>query len=159
MTTPESNDVLEDKVEALVLPVVEALGLELVDVEYVTEDGRKILRVTIEKAEGISLDDCTDVSRELSTVFDVDDVVPERYALEVSSPGLDRRLKKRKHFLTVVGKKIKIKTKLPVDEERRNFQVILKAVGESTIDVEDSDERLWTIELDNIDKARLEIVL
>lgn len=158
MDTSVGSEALEDKVEALVLPVVEAFGLELADVEYVTEEGRNILRVTIDKAEGVTIDDCSDVSRELSTVFDVDDIVPEQYCLEVSSPGLDRRLKKRKDFLEAVGKKIRLKTKLPIID-RRNFNVTLEAVAEDSIEVKDLDERLWTIEFDNIEKARLEIIL
>jgi ribosome maturation factor RimP len=159
LDTLVGTDVVEDKVVALALPVVEALGLELADVEYVTEEGQQILRVTINKVEGITVDDCADVSHELSTIFDVDDIVPQRYTLEVSSPGLDRRLKKRKDFLDAVGKKIKLKTKLQVIDRRNFNNVTLEAVGDDSIEVKDIDDRLWTIEFDNIVRVRLEIVL
>ncbi len=149
---------LEDKAFTLAEPVVEGLGLELADVEYTTEDGRKILRVTIDKTEGITLDDCAGVSRELSTLFDIDDIVPDHYSLEVSSPGLDRRLRKRKDFLEAVGRKIKLRTKDPI-LDRRNFMVTLEAVGESSVELRDINDELWTVELDNIDKARLEVIL
>ncbi|VAW37503.1 Bacterial ribosome SSU maturation protein RimP [hydrothermal vent metagenome] len=158
MSRQVSIEGLEDKAFTLAAPVVEGLGLVLADVEYTTEDGRKILRVTIDKPEGITLDDCAGVSRELSTLFDVDDIVPDHYSLEVSSPGLDRRLKKRKDFLDSVGKKIKLRTKCPV-LDRRNFLVTLEAVGESSVELRDINDELWTVELDNIDRARLEVVL
>jgi len=158
LSTHIGQDGLEDKVEALAAPVVESMGLELADVEYVTEEGRKILRVTIDKAEGVTLDDCADLSRELSTLFDVDDVVPEHYSLEVSSPGLDRRLKKLEDFQDAIGKKIKLRAKHPV-LDRRNFKATIEGVGESSVELRDIDGELWTIEFENIDKARLEIVL
>jgi ribosome maturation factor RimP len=158
LDTLVGSDAMEDKVAVLALPVVETLGLELMDVEYVTEEGQRILRITINKDGGIDLDDCADVSRELSAIFDVDDIVPDRYSLEVSSPGLDRRLKKRKDFLDAVGKKITLKTKFPIID-RRNFNVTLETVCEDSIEVKDLDDRLWTIEFDNIDKVRLVVVL
>ncbi len=81
MSTQINTEVLEDKAFKLAEPVAQSLGLELVDVEYTSEDGRKILRVTIDKPEGITLDDCADLSRELSTIFDIDDIVPDHYNL------------------------------------------------------------------------------
>ncbi len=158
MSREVGTEGLEDKAFTLAEPVVEGLGLELADVEYTTEDGRKILRVTIDKTEGITLDDCAGVSRELSTLFDIDDIVPDHYSLEVSSPGLDRRLRKRKDFLEAVGRKIKLRTKDPI-LDRRNFMVTLEAVGESSVELRDINDELWTVELDNIDKARLEVIL
>ncbi len=158
MSTQVNTDVLEDKAFKLAEPVAQGLGLELVDVEYTSEDGRKILRVTIDTPEGITLENCADLSHELSTIFDVDDIVPDHYNLEVSSPGLDRRLKKREDFLEAVGKKIKLRTKEPV-LNRRNFLVTVETVGESSVELKDIDEEYWTVEFDNIDKARLEVVL
>ncbi len=158
MSTQINTDVLEDKAFKLAEPVAHGLGLELVDVEYTSEDGRKILRVTIDKPEGITLENCADLSHELSTIFDVDDIVPDHYNLEVSSPGLDRRLKKREDFLEAVGKKIKLRTKELV-LNRRNFLATVEAVGESSVELKDIDQEYWTVEFDNIDKARLEIVL
>lgn len=158
MSTQVSTDVLEDKAFELAEPVAQGLGLELVDVEYTSEDGQKILRVTIDKPEGINHEDCAGVSRELSTIFDVEDIVPDHYSLEVSSPGLDRRLKKREDFLEAVGKKIKLRTKELV-LNRRNFLATVEAVGVSSVELKDIDQEFWTIEFDNIDKARLEVVL
>ncbi|VAV82618.1 Bacterial ribosome SSU maturation protein RimP [hydrothermal vent metagenome] len=158
MSIEVSTEGLEDKAFTLAAPVVEGLGLELADVEFTTEDSRKILRVTIDKPEGITLDDCAEVSRELSTLFDIDDIVPDHYSLEVSSPGLDRRLRKRKDFLDAVGKKIKLRTKDPI-LDRRNFVVKLEAVGENSVELRDINDELWTVEFGNIDKARLEVIL
>ena len=149
---------LEDKAFSLAEPAANGLGLDLIDVEYTSEDNIKILRVTIDKSEGINLEDCADLSRELSTIFDVDDIVPDAYSLEVSSPGLDRRLKTRNDFEDAIGKKIKLRTKDPVID-RRNFLATVEAVGESSIELRDIDDELWEVEFDNIDKARLEVVL
>ncbi len=149
---------LAEKVKELAEPVVDELGLELVDVVYATESGRRILRVIIDGPGGVTIDDCTMVSRELGTLLDVEDVVPESYSLEVSSPGLDRPLVREKDFRNAVGKKIRLRTKEPLDG-RRNFRAVLVGVGDDSVTLEDSEGRLWKIELSNIDKARLEVVL
>ncbi len=144
---------LAEKVKELAEPVVDELGLELVDVVYATESGRRILRVIIDGPGGVTIDDCTMVSRELGTLLDV-----ESYSLEVSSPGLDRPLVREKDFRNAVGKKIRLRTKEPLDG-RRNFRAVLVGVGDDSVTLEDSEGRLWKIELSNIDKARLEVVL
>ncbi len=149
---------LAEKVKELAEPVVDELGLELVDVVYATESGRRILRVIIDGPGGVTIDDCTMVSRELGTLLDVEDVVPESYSLEVSSPGLDRPLVREKDFRNAVGKQIRLRTKEPLDG-RRNFRAVLVGVGDDSVTLEDSEGRLWKIELSNIDKARLEVVL
>ncbi len=149
---------MAEKVKELAEPVVDELGLELVDVVYATESGRRILRVIIDGPGGVTIDDCTMVSRELGTLLDVEDVVPESYSLEVSSPGLDRPLVREKDFRNAVGKKIRLRTKEPLDG-RRNFRAVLVGVGDDSVTLEDSEGRLWKIELSNIDKARLEVVL
>ncbi len=149
---------LAEKVKELAEPVVDELGLELVDVVYATESGRRILRVIIDGPGGVTIDDCTMVSRELGTLLDVEDVVPESYSLEVSSPGLDRPLVREKDFRNAVGKNIRLRTKEPLDG-RRNFRAVLVGVGDDSVTLEDSEGRLWKIELSNIDKARLEVVL
>jgi len=109
----------QKKLESLVEPVVTGQGYELVDVGFKNELGAWILRVYIDKpgsAERVGLDDCASVSRELSAVLDVDDTIQGHYSLEVSSPGLNRPLKKVSDFARFVGKKAKIRTKHPVGE-------------------------------------------
>jgi ribosome maturation factor RimP len=147
---------LEDKLRALAGPLLTDLGFELVDVVLATEYGRKVLRFFIDKPGGVTIDDCTQASRELSTLLDVEDPIPQRYTLEVSSPGLDRPLVKEKDFIRYTGKKVRIKTKEPI-EGRRNFKATIDSVGDGSISVTDFDGRRFVIELAHIDRARLEI--
>ncbi len=137
-------------------PLLTDLGFELVDVVFATEYGRKVLRFFIDKPGGVTIDDCTQASRDLSTLLDVQDPIPQRYTLEVSSPGLDRPLVKEKDFIRYAGKKVKIKTKEPI-EGRRNFKATIDSVGDKSISVTDFDGRRFVIELAQIDRARLEI--
>lgn len=147
---------LEERIRALAEPVLGSFGIELVDVSYTAEHGRKVLRIFIDKPGGVTLDDCGEVSRELGTVFDVEDPIPQRYVLEVSSPGLDRPLKKEEDFRRFTGKKAKIRTKEAL-EGRRNFSAVIDAVKDSVIYVTDFDGKKFEIAISNIERARLEI--
>lgn len=147
---------LEEKLKALAAPVVEGLGMELVDLVYTSEHGRKVVRLFIDKPGGVTVDDCSDVSREFGTALDVEDPIPQRYVLEVSSPGLDRPLVREKDFTRYIGKRARIKSKQPI-EGRRNFKAVIDGVGDGKVLVTDFDGRRFEIELTNIEKARLEI--
>lgn len=147
---------LEEKIRQLAEPVASALGLELVDVVYTSEYGRKILRIFIDKPGGVTVDDCSDVSRELSTILDVEDPIPQRYTLEVSSPGLDRPLKNELDFLRFMGRKARIKTREPLDG-RKNFKAVIEGVEGGVVHVTDFDGKKFDIALSIIDKAKLEI--
>ncbi|MCK4739872.1 MAG: ribosome maturation factor RimP [Deltaproteobacteria bacterium] len=151
-----SLSTIEQKVKDLVLPILQERALELVEVEYVPDGGRMVLRLYIDCDNGVTVDDCSGVSRELSMTLDVEEVVPGDYSLEVSSPGLARPLTRDKDFLAAVGKKIKLNTKLPVDG-RKNFKVTLLAFKDKKITIEDSLGDSWTFDLDDIDRARLEV--
>lgn len=146
------------EVKELAEPILEQKGLELVDVEYKMEYGRWILRLFIDKPEGITVDDCGDVSGELGTLLDVKDIVSHAYNLEVSSPGLDRALTRENDFLKYKGKKVKIKTKQPISG-RRNFSAVLDDFKEGMVLLVDSEGKKWEIPFDDIKKARLEIQL
>ncbi len=147
---------LEDRIKGLAEPVAEGLGLELVDVVYATEYGKRILRIFIDKPGGVTIDDCSDLSREFSTVLDVEDPIPQSYTLEVSSPGLDRLLTKEKDFLRFAGRKVKIRTKEALDG-RKNFKATVTGVENGKVLLKDADGKTWEIMLSNIEKARLEI--
>ncbi|MDC0743736.1 ribosome maturation factor RimP [Polyangium mundeleinium] len=115
-----------DRIRAAVGPVLETHGVVLVDVEWFTDQGTWVLRLTIEReglqdssdpAGGVSLDDCADVSRDASTALDAeDDVIPHHYSLEVSSPGLERRLKDLPDFRRFRGKLARVKLARPVPD-------------------------------------------
>lgn len=106
---------IETTVEEIVEKITEPLGFEIVDVEYVKEAGEHYLRVYLDKEGGISLDDCEQVSRKLSEQLDKEDPISENYFLEVSSPGLDRPLKKEKDFIRYQGRDVEIKLYKAVD--------------------------------------------
>jgi ribosome maturation factor RimP len=137
-------------------PVVAGQGYELVDLEFKNEPGVGgwVLRLFIDKEGGVTLDDCASLSRELSAVLDVEDAIQVGYSLEVSSPGLNRPLKKESDFARFVGKKAKIRTRHPVGESRRNFSGTLLgvALGKVKIDVGD---QVCEVPVDDVEKANL----
>jgi len=147
----------QHKLQSLVEPVVTGQGYELVDVEFKNELGSWILRVYIDnpRAEGgVGLDDCATVSRELSAVLDVDDVIPGHYSLEVSSPGLNRPLKKESDFARFVGKKAKIRTRHPIGESRRNFSGTRVEVAGGKVKIDVGDQ-VCEVPVDAVEKANL----
>lgn len=124
------------------------LGYELVDLEV---SGRGLMRVLMDKPGGIALEDCEQVSHQLTRLFAVEGVSYER--LEVSSPGLDRPLKKEADFVRFRGEKVQIKLRMPLTG-RKNFSGIMGEVQGGTLQL-DVDGNQVAIELSNIDKARL----
>ena len=100
---------IADKVSAIIREAVEAQGVELWDVRYVKEGASYYLRVYIDKAEGINIDDCTNVSHAIDPILDEADPIKDSYYLEVCSPGIERELVKPEHFKKVIGEKIKLR--------------------------------------------------
>ena len=103
------------EIEELVLPITDANNLELVDVEYVKEGGEFFLRIYIDKDGGVSLNECELVTRALNPILDEKDPIKDNYYLEVSSPGLDRPLKKEKDFIRYAGYDVEIKLYKPLN--------------------------------------------
>lgn len=136
--------------------LLDSLGFELVDMEYQAADSRGILRLYIDRpGGGVTLDDCVMVSRQLGALLDVEDIIPFRYVLEVSSPGLNRPLKRPKDFFAHCGEKIKIKTRIPVDGRRR-FSGILQSYNEADgLLVLAADDGCYTLDTANFAKCNL----
>lgn len=132
------------ELEALVRPVVEAAGLELVDVTFRRETGRRILRVTVDREEGVDLDTIARTSERLSRRLDLEEFSPGPYTLEVSSPGVERPLRRPEDFARRVGEKVKVRTVEPI-EGARNHSGVLTAADEDgvTIDTEQGERRLY----------------
>jgi ribosome maturation factor RimP len=149
---------VEERARALAEPLIAAEGLELVDLEYVREQGGWILRVYIDKpGDRVGLDDCSVVSHVLDPALDVEDVIPQEYSLEVSSPGLNRPLRKPDHFRKVQGQKVKVKTYGPVGEPpRKNFTGALASVEDDGIKVDVEGAGEFRILFRDIAKANLE---
>jgi ribosome maturation factor RimP len=153
---PDMVDTVNKRVETVALPVLEELGLELVEVQYRREQSGWVLRLIIDKQEdGVSLEDCAAVSREMSQLLDIEDFIEQAYNLEVSSPGLDRPLKSMADFQRFTGRKTKIKTIEPIAGERVFIGRIQQASGE-TIILEVGRKEV-TIPFSQVAKARLEI--
>ena len=125
----------EQKTEAILLPIIEANGFELVDVEYVKEGGTWYLRAYIDKPGGITVDDCELVSRAANDRLDEQDFVEDAYIFEVSSPGLGRPLKKEKDFARSLGKEVEVRTFRAINRQKE-FYGALKAYDKDTVTIE-----------------------
>ncbi|MFT5543267.1 MAG: ribosome maturation factor RimP [Glaciecola sp.] len=144
---------LERKLTDMLTSPVEALGFELVGVEFVRAGKHSILRVYIDHEDGIDVDDCADASRQMSAVLDLEDPITTEYNLEVSSPGMDRPLFKLAHYETVLGETVSVKLSIP-QEGRRNFKgLLLKCENESILVKVDNEE--FSLAIANIEKGNL----
>lgn len=159
-----STATIREKVQDLVEPVLESLGYELVELEYRREGRDMVLRFYVDREGGVTLDDCVEVSREVGAMLEVEDVVPGSYRLEVSSPGLDRPLKKTKDFERFSGRlaRIKMSERIDPDErghERKTFVGRLRGMQDDSVVLELTDKKGGTVLLpvDGIERANLEI--
>ncbi len=137
----------------MVQPSVEALGFEFVGLDYRAQGRHSLLRIYIDAEQGINVDDCALVSRQVSAVLDVEDPITGEYTLEVSSPGIERPLFTAEHYRAYVGERLEIRTTVPVDG-RRNFVGTLAAADDDAVDVE-IDGQVYKLALIQIDRARL----
>lgn len=144
----------ESRTEALIMPIIQTHGFELVDVEWVKEGANWYLRAYIDKEGGITVDDCEVVSRALSDLLDAEDFISENYILEVSSPGLDRPLKKEKDFARSIGKDVEVKLFKAINKEKE-FVGILTAYDEDTVTLEMEDESEMQFKRSDIARIRL----
>ena len=142
-----------EELARLLEPTIEQLGYELADLELKLAGRDSLVRVFIDRPEGVGLEDCETVSRQVSAVLDVEDPVPGHYVLEVSSPGLDRKLTKPAHYRRYVGDNIRVQLRFPI-EGRRKFRGRLTAASEETIQIE-VDGQLHELPIATIDTARL----
>ena len=130
----------ESRTEALILPILEEKGWELVDVEFVKEGSTWYLRAYIDKPGGITVDDCEVVSRALEARLDSENYISEAYILEVSSPGLGRAIKKDKDYIRNEGKEIELRLYKPF-EHSKEFRGILKSWDEDSVTITVDDGR------------------
>ncbi|MHB1014619.1 MAG: ribosome maturation factor RimP [Desulfurivibrionaceae bacterium] len=137
----------------LVVPVVEDLGCELVELQFRREAPGWVLRLVIDHGNGIGIDDCARISREVAHLLEVEDPIEQAYSLEVSSPGLDRPLKKEKDFLRCKGKKAKVVVKEPIDGQNQCVGLIEDVTQESV--TLRTDHGIMEIPFNRMKKARL----
>jgi ribosome maturation factor RimP len=151
-------DLVIERVRALTLPVVEGLEMELVDVVFRREGRGWVLRLYLERPGGVTLENCRDVSEQLSDLLDVEDLIDHPYTLEVSSPGLDRVLRTPRDFLRFAGRLARIQTAAPIGGQRR-FHGRLEGYRDGMVVLRQAQGPALLIPLEAITKARLEVEL
>ena len=152
------NPALLDQIETRIEPILKEQGLELVELSAVREKGRFILRFLVDKAQGITLNECAKINRQISQVFDTENLVEGRYFLEVSSPGLDRPLKSTNDFKRYFGKAIKIILLKPINKQSVLHGVADEVNEENIVIVTKNDQKLCVPRC-NIARANLEVQL
>ena len=141
------------KLTKLLQPLIEDLGFEFVGIEQSSNPKNPVVVIYIDRPEGIDIEDCATVSREVAALLDVEDPIPGHYNLEVSSPGLDRPLFTTEQYTRFAGELAKVTVYAPVDGRRKFKGAILEA-GEGTVTI-DQDGTPVTLEMSNVVKARL----
>lgn len=141
-----------ERVFSLIKETVEGQGVELWDVRFLKEGASWYLRVFIDKPEGITIDDCTNVSHAIDPIIDEADPIDVSYYLEVCSPGLERELSRSEHFLKVIGEKIKVKLYKALDGKKEFTGILKSAADEIVIDTENGEMKFT---LKEISKAHL----
>jgi len=150
------NQALLDQIKERIEPFLAAEGVELVDLLSAREKGRFILRFFVDKPGGITLDECTQINRQISQIFDEENVMGGSYVLEVSSPGLDRPLKSTKDFKRCLNKAIRVVLHQPQDRQNV-FEGMLTEVSEEDIAIQAPDKDKVSVPRKNIARANLEV--
>jgi ribosome maturation factor RimP len=146
-----------DKIRAIADRVGGSEGIEIVDVQLLGGGRARTLRIFIDKPAGVTLADCENVSHQVGTILDVEDVVPGgSYTLEVSSPGVERKLEKAKDFERFVGQKVKVVLREPV-ENQKYWEGILSGFTEGVISVDPAPGRSIRIHLEQVERANLKL--
>ncbi len=148
------NRLIEEKVKKLVKPVVENMGYRLFDVEFKPERGW-VLRIIADKEGGITIKDCENISKKISALLDVEDIIPFSYFLEVSSPGLDRELTKPEHYEFFVGRLARLILREPVSEMREIVGYI-EGTSEGIVVIKTKEGEKFHVPFSYIARAKLE---
>jgi len=143
----------EQKLTDMLRPAVEETGKELLGVEFISAGNNSVLRLFVDHENGINVDDCAEVSRQVGAILDVEDPISSEYNLEVSSPGVDRPLFELSHFKQVIGETINVKLSMPLNG-RRKFKGLLAAIENDTLIIE-VDGIDYELVINNVDKANL----
>ena len=142
------------KIEAIAERVAQPEGIEIVEIELKGGGKNRFLRISIDRPEGVSHADCELISQQVGTILDVEDVIPGSYTLEVSSPGVERKLLKYKDFERFTGKKIKVSLREPVENSRR-WEGTLGSCADGLISLEVAEGKTIQFPFDQVEKANL----
>jgi len=142
-----------NRLRDLILPVAENFQKTLWGIEVFSSGKSSIVRVYIDSTSGVNVDDCANISRQISSMLDVESFLPETYVLEVSSPGLDRKLFEVSQYSAYIGEKVRISLKAPF-EKRKNYSGVLTKVEEYDVVIESGEEE-FTFPFEAIEKGHL----
>ena len=142
-----------NRLRELILPVAENFQKTLWGIEVFPSGKSSIVRVYIDSTSGVNVDDCANISRQISSMLDVESFLPEKYVLEVSSPGLDRKLFEVSQYSAYIGEKVRISLKAPF-EKRKNYSGVLTKVEEYDVVIESVEEE-FTFPFETIEKCHL----
>lgn len=145
---------IEEKIEELVTKPITDLGYRVYDVMYVKEGKENFLRIFIDNDKGISLDDCEKVNDAITDMLDEADLIKDQYFLEISSPGVERNIRKDKHFEESTGKEVNIKLFKPLENKEKEITGILKGFDKETVKIETDKNEEITIPRNNISSIK-----
>lgn len=145
------DPILYKRLETLIV----SMGYELFGCEWLPQSGQGLFRIYIDRPEGVSIDDCVEVSYQVSAMLDVEDPIQGRYRLEISSPGVDRPLLKLEHFKRYLGERVKIKLYLPIDKRRQYKGIVRQIVDEDIYLLVEGTEIEIKLPFSTIEKANL----
>lgn len=149
------DETVIEKLRELAAPALSITGLELIDLETAGDAKKPRLRVVVDKPGGVNVDDCAELNRFLSDILDVHDLIPESYVLEVSSPGLDRPLKKADDFAWAVGREVRLNLRRPIAGDNVAVGLLTGFDGrELTLK---TGEEEWAVPLEDVARARLHV--
>lgn len=149
----DTSDRVTATIQGFAEPLLGDMGMELVEIQFRREGHGWVLRLFIDKEGGITIDDCAAVSREISAYLEVEDLIDHAYHLEVSSPGLERPLRKREDFIRFAERLVRIKLREPINGQRVLIGTLLGLEGEMVL--LEMDNETVRIDMENIAKARL----
>ena len=145
----------QDKLTQLLRPAVEGLGYELVGIEHLPMGKHTVLRIYIDSSDGITVDDCSRVSHQVSGVLEVEEPITGQFTLEVSSPGIDRPLFNFEQFKEFVGSKVKLKLYHAIEGKRKIVGLIESIDGDDIVIKEADSDTSFQLQMDDIDKANI----
>ena len=145
--------IMLNRLRELIQPIAGAFQKTLWGIEVLSSGKSSIVRVYIDSSKGVNVEDCADISRQISSLLDVESFLPESYVLEVSSPGLNRKLFEISQYSAYIGEKVRISLKAPF-EERKNYSGVLAKIEEYDVVIESGDEE-FTFPFDVIEKGHL----
>ena len=149
---------IEEKVEKLIEPIIEKIGYELYDVEYAKEGKNYFLRIFIDNKKGIDLNDCEKVNDAITDILDEENYIKEQYFLEVSSPGIERLLRKDKHLKQNIGEQINIKLFKKDENGKKEYVGQLKEFNEQSIIIKQEEQEVNEIQIERKNIAQIKTV-